>query len=246
MNLNRQGAVALAKDVSAGSSSISETIELLVCPSNVYLDAVKSSLGKSRIAVGGQDVYFESEGAFTGETSPLQLCDLGCQFVILGHSERRHVIGESDELINKKVKATLQANLTPILCVGETLSERESGRTMQVVDSQFAGSLAGISGNQLARIVIAYEPVWAIGTGKNATPEQAQQVHADLRKQVAQRYNTELASQLRILYGGSVKPENAGELLVQPDIDGALIGGASLNADSFLAIAAAADQLSVT
>lgn len=240
MNLNRAGAVALAEAVAAGSSKVSEKIDLLVCPSNVYLDAVRSALGSSRVALGGQDVYCETEGAFTGETSPLQLSDLGCQFVILGHSERRHVIGESDQLINKKLKAALQANLIPILCVGETLAERESGQTMDVVDTQFAGSLAGIDDQEISKVVIAYEPVWAIGTGKTATPDQAQEVHADLRKRVAERYNKTIASSLRILYGGSVKPDNASELLAQPDIDGALIGGASLKADGFLAIAAAA------
>ncbi|MDG1873342.1 MAG: triose-phosphate isomerase, partial [Mariniblastus sp.] len=186
-------------------------------------------------------VYFEQQGAFTGETSPNMLTDIGCSFVILGHSERRHVIGETDELINKKVYAALEAGLTPVLCVGESLDDREAGNTQDVVKSQFSGSLAGMSEDQIRKTVIAYEQVWAIGTGKTASPAQAQEVHADLRKLIAERYNSETSEAIRILYGGSVKPDNAAELMSQTDIDGALVGGASLKAPSFTAIINAAN-----
>jgi triosephosphate isomerase len=193
----------------------------------------------SNVAVGGQDVYFEGNGAFTGETSTAMLTDIGCSHVILGHSERRNVIGENDELINKKTKAALAAGLTPVVCVGELLEEREAGKTAAVVKSQVEGSLDGLTEADMKKVVIAYEPVWAIGTGKTATPEQAQEVHADLRKLLAERYNQQTADTVRILYGGSVKPDNAAELMSQADIDGALVGGASLKADSFSAIIAA-------
>ena len=164
------------------------------------------------------------------------LKDLGCTYVILGHSERRNVIGECDKLINKKVHAALDAGLVAVLCVGELLEEREAGKTIEVVKSQFEGSLAGVSAEQMKHVVIAYEPVWAIGTGKTASPEQAQEVHADLRKIMASYYNQETADSVRVLYGGSVKPANAAELMSQPDIDGALVGGASLKVDSFTGI----------
>jgi triosephosphate isomerase (TIM) len=181
-------------------------------------------------------VYQEKQGAFTGEVSPNMLRDLGCKYVILGHSERRAIFHESNEAINKKVHAAFAAGLIPIVCVGEQLAEREVGRTLEVVRQQFEGSLAGMSGSQMEQTVIAYEPVWAIGTGKVATPEEAEQVHADLRKMVESRYNREIASKVRIQYGGSVKPDNARALLSQPNIDGALVGGASLKVDDFLGI----------
>lgn len=237
MNLDRTEAVDLARKITQNSNGLPAEIDLLVCPPHVYLDAVGAELAGKRCSLGAQDAYFEPAGAFTGETSMGMLNDLGCQYVILGHSERRHVIGETDELINKKVHAALSAGLIPILCVGETLAERESDQTMDVVRSQFAGSLAGLDAEQLKGVVIAYEPVWAIGTGRTATPEQAQTVHADLRKLIASDYNQALADGMLILYGGSVKPDNAADLLSQADIDGALIGGASLDASGFLAIA---------
>lgn len=237
MNLNRAGAVALAQSVVAGARVAAE-VDLLICPPAVYLDAVRAAAG-DKLAVGAQDVYFEPDGAFTGEISTGMLKDLGCRFVILGHSERRHVIGENDALINRKLVASLAASLTPILCVGETLDEREADRTEQVVSSQLTASLAGLNGDQMAKVVIAYEPVWAIGTGRTATPEQAQEVHAQIRQWLAKHFSKSIADKIQILYGGSVKPDNAGNLLSQADIDGALIGGASLKADSFLAIASA-------
>ncbi len=187
-------------------------------------------------------MYHEAAGAFTGEISAAMLVDIGCRYVILGHSERRHILGETDRQINLKVRAALAAGLIPIVCVGELLGEREAGKTAEVIRTQFTGSLAGVSADEMARSVIAYEPVWAIGTGKVATPEQAQDVHRDLRKLIQAQYNAAIAEQVRIQYGGSVKPSNAAELLAQPDIDGALVGGASLKASDFLGIAAGAEQ----
>ena len=233
MNLTRSESVALA---SALCEADATNADILVCPPYVYLDAVAQAVSGGSVNVGSQDAYFEASGAFTGEISVGMLQDIGCQFVILGHSERRHVIGETDELINKKVQAVLAAGLIPVVCVGETLEEREAGNTLNVVKSQFEGSLAGLTAEQMAKTVIAYEPVWAIGTGKTATPDQAQEVHADLRKIIADRYNSETSEIVRILYGGSVKPANAAELMGQSDIDGALVGGASLKADSFIEI----------
>lgn len=238
MNLDRAGAVKLAREVVEKAGSISKA-DLLVSPAFVHLDAVHAVLADSPVALGAQDVYFEPNGAFTGEISTSMLADLGVRYVILGHSERRHILGETDEQVRAKTAAALAAALTPIVCVGELLAERESGATGAVIRRQVEGSLAGFTGDQVAELVIAYEPVWAIGTGKVATPEQAEEVHLDLRRILAERYNAATAERVRILYGGSVKPSNAAELIAQPDIDGALIGGASLKAADFLAIAAA-------
>ncbi len=238
MNLTRSDAVELARGVGAAAGD--GEVDVLVCPTFVHLDGVLGAVEGSKVTVGAQDVYFEGNGAFTGETSTEMLNDLGCQFVILGHSERRNVIGECDQLINKKLHAALAAGLKPVLCVGELLDEREAGKTMEVVTSQIEGSLKDVSAEQMAEVVIAYEPVWAIGTGKTATPEQAQDVHADLRSLFVSRYNQEVADNVRILYGGSVKPANAADLMACPDIDGALVGGASLKAESFADIIAAA------
>jgi triosephosphate isomerase (TIM) len=237
MNLNRAAAVALAEAVAKRAEGV-EGVDLAVCPPFCYLEAVGRAIAGSKVALGAQNMYHQADGAFTGEISAAMLCDLGCRYVILGHSERRHVLGESDAEINKKVLVALAAALTPIVCVGELLAEREAGRTSEVIRRQFDGSLAGLSPQQMGRIVIAYEPVWAIGTGKVATPQQAEGVHLDLRKIIANRYNEEIAQSVPIQYGGSVKPENAAELLRQPDIDGALVGGASLKADQFIGIVA--------
>ncbi len=235
MNLNRADAVALAAAVAKGADA-SKGIDVAVCPPSVYLDAVAGVVRGTGVGLGAQNMYHESKGAFTGELSAAMLKDVGCQYVILGHSERRHILGESDAAINLKVKAALAAGLTPILCVGETLAEREAGKTQQVNQTQFDGSLAGILADDMAKLVIAYEPVWAIGTGKTASPQQAQEVHLDLRNLLKTRYNAAIAEVVRIQYGGSVKADNAAELLEQPDIDGALVGGASLKADDFLGI----------
>lgn len=237
MNLSRGQSVelarALAEHVARGPA---RPAELVVCPPYVYLDAVRQTLEGSPISLGAQNLYHEPNGAFTGEISASMLVDLGCRYVILGHSERRHILGESNDAVNRKVHAALAANLTPIVCVGETLAEREANRTFAVVESQCAGSLAGLSTGQVAQLVIAYEPVWAIGTGKVATQEQAEEVHQELRRLLATRYNSDVAEAVRILYGGSVKADNASGLLSQANIDGALVGGASLAAESFLGI----------
>jgi triosephosphate isomerase len=239
MNLDRAASVALAQGVVEGTASV-QGVDVAVCPPFVYIDPVAQVLKGSKVGLGAQDMYHEAKGAFTGEISAAMLCDVGCNCVILGHSERRHVLGETDAQINKKVHAALAAKLTPILCVGELLAEREAGQTLDVIRRQFIGSLAGLSAEQMAGTVIAYEPVWAIGTGKTATPEQAEQVHLDLRRILEDRYNKQVAEQVRIQYGGSVTADNAAQLLAQPDIDGALVGGASLKTATFLAIVTAA------
>lgn len=241
MNLTRAEAVELARGILRETSSI-EGVEIAVFPPFVYVDAVRQVLAGSRVAWGLQNVSYEPNGAFTGEISVAMAQDLGCKHVILGHSERRHKLGETDETINKKTVAALSGGLLPIVCVGETLAEREAGQTMQVISAQVAGSLANLTAEQMTRVVIAYEPVWAIGTGRNATPEQAEEVHLALRNLLAARYNAEVAQKVRIQYGGSVKASNARDLLSQPDIDGALVGGASLQLDQFLGIVAAARE----
>lgn len=238
MNTSREEALALVNDLASGLDGQSSAVDVLVCPPAVWLCSVAEAAAGSGIHVGAQNVWHEPSGAYTGELSVEMLKESGCGFVILGHSERRHVIGESDELINKKVSAALGGGLTAILCVGELLEDREAERTEEVLTSQMAGGLAGIE--DLANVVIAYEPVWAIGTGKTATPEQAEAAHAHLRKWVEKNYTAESAAGIRILYGGSVKPANAESLLSQENVDGALVGGASLKADLFLPIIAAA------
>lgn len=217
-----------------------DRVTVAVCPPFPYLLAVADVLRGSRVLLGAQNAYPAAEGAFTGEVSPAMLLDAGCRYVILGHSERRHIIGESDEFIHRKVDASLAAGISVILCVGETLQQREREETEAVLDGQLTSALNGIAQTHLDRVVIAYEPVWAIGTGRNATPEQAQQAHAFLRGRCAELFGEAAAERLLIQYGGSVKPENAASLMGQPDVDGALVGGASLRADSFLAIVAAA------
>lgn len=239
MNLTRAECVALAKSIVSRATSAADA-EIAICPPFVYLDAVSQVVAGSTVGLGAQDCYHESFGAFTGEICVAQLADVGCRYVILGHSERRRILGETNVEVNRKARAALAAGLTPIVCVGETLAEREANQTRDVVQEQLAGSLAGLSTDQAAKVVIAYEPVWAIGTGKVATPAQAEEVHADLRKMLETRYDSQLAASVRIQYGGSVKPDNAAELLAQPNIDGALVGGASLKADSFLGIVAGA------
>jgi triosephosphate isomerase len=236
MNMDRAGGVALATGIADRAGEVLD-VDLLVCPPSVYVAAVADAVKGKGIEVGGQNMYFEPSGAFTGEVSAAMLLDVGAKYVILGHSERRHIFNESDAEINKKTHAALAAGLAPIVCVGELLDEREAGRTAEVIKTQFEGSLAGITAEQILGVVIAYEPVWAIGTGKVASPEQAEEVHADLRNLLAKRYNQGVADRVRILYGGSVKASNAAELLGQPNIDGALVGGASLKVEDFLGIA---------
>ena len=239
MNLDGAAAVALAKGLAAELADSGE-VDVAVCPPHVYLQSVAEVLGDGPVQLGAQNMYHEPEGAFTGEISAGMLLDVGCRYVILGHSERRHILGETNADVNRKVLAALTAGLVPIVCVGETLAEREAERTAEVIQDQVHGSLADVTADQASRLVIAYEPVWAIGTGKVATPEQAAAVHDDLRTLLENRYNAAAAASVRIQYGGSVKPDNAGELLACQNIDGALVGGASLTVDSFLGIVRAA------
>ena len=240
MNLDRVQARDLSAAVAARRGEAA-AVELVLCPPAPYVDAVGATLAAARadIGLGGQNAHDKANGAFTGEVAPAMLVDLGCRYVILGHSERRTLFGETDASVNAKTKSALAAGLTPIVCVGETLAEREAGRTEAVVTAQVNGSLTGIPAADLEKIVVAYEPVWAIGTGKVATPEQAQEVHALIRRLLAALASPAVAEKVRIQYGGSVKPDNAAVLAAQPDIDGALVGGASLKADDFLGIARA-------
>ena len=210
-------------------------VEVAVAPPFTALAALQNALAGTPIALAAQNAHFEKSGAFTGEISVGMLAELGVRYVILGHSERRQLFGESDELVAKKLRAVQGAGLRPILCVGELLAEREAGRTFDVLARQLAGSLAGADPAKAVELVVAYEPVWAIGTGRTATPELAQEAHAFLRARLADRFGAD-AGRIRIQYGGSVKPDNAAELLAQPDIDGALVGGASLDPESFSAI----------
>lgn len=212
-------------------------VEVAVCPPFPALAAVGTALQGSGIALGAQDMHWEKEGAFTGAVSAGMLLDLGCRFVILGHSERRQHFGETDAAVRRKVRAALATGLTPIVCVGETLAERDAGQTLAVVARQVRAALEGLTGADLGRLALAYEPVWAIGTGRTATPEQAQEVHAALRRLLAEQGG---GSATRILYGGSVKAENAAALLRESEIDGALVGGASLVAEQFARIVEAA------
>ena len=213
-----------------------EETEAVVAPPFVALSPVAERLAGTRIALAAQDCFWEEQGAFTGEISPPMLQDVGCRYVIIGHSERRAYFGETDETVNNKVKAVLSHDLLPIICVGESLEERERGDTFKIVERQIQEGLKGLDGAVVQTLVVAYEPIWAIGTGKTATPEQAQEVHAFIRGLVATIFSPEGAEGIRIQYGGSVKPDNVDELMAQPDIDGALVGGASLEVDSFARI----------
>jgi triosephosphate isomerase len=237
MNTDGRSSVDLARRIASESGGVAEqSVTVAICPPFVYLQTVVKALNGSSIAVGAQDSYFEPKGAFTGEISVSMLKDIGCTYCICGHSERRHVIGETDELINRKVTATINGGLLPILCVGELLDEREASKTEEVVTRHVKKGLAGLSAEKVSAVTIAYEPVWAIGTGLTATPQQAQEVHDFIRKLLAQMYDEKLAEEIRIQYGGSVKPDNAAELMGQNDVDGLLVGGASLKADDFLMI----------
>ena len=211
-------------------------VDIVVAPPFTSLVAAKSAIGETAIGLAAQNVHWEDKGAFTGELSAAMLLDAGCGWVIIGHSERRQFFGETDDTVNKRLKAALKAGLKPIVCVGETLDQREAGSTDEVVSAQLAGGFSGIDESSFADTVIAYEPIWAIGTGKTATSDQAQEIHGVVRGWLAENYGAEKAQETRILYGGSVKPGNAAELLAMEDIDGALVGGASLKADDFGAI----------
>jgi triosephosphate isomerase len=212
-------------------------VEIVIAPPFTAIAKLSELLGGSqKISLGAQNMYFEMSGAFTGEISPAMLRELFVRFVILGHSERRQIFGETDAIVNKKVLTAMACGLKPIVCVGETLDERDAGRETEILTTQLRGSLAGVTPEQMLQIVVAYEPVWAIGTGRNATPEQAQEVHAYLRGELKRLFGVNVANTVRILYGGSVKPDNAHVLFSQPDIDGGLVGGASLDPEAFAAI----------
>jgi triosephosphate isomerase len=211
-------------------------VELVVAPPFTALHAVAEAARNSPIAVAGQDVYWEREGAFTGEVSAPMLKESGAEYAIVGHSERRRLFGDTDQTVNRKALAAFQAGLYPIVCIGETLEEREANRTNDVLDTQIKAGLDGLTGDQIAELVVAYEPVWAIGTGRNATPEQAGDAHAHIRGRLKQWFGGEPAERCHIIYGGSVKPDNIGALAALPDIDGALVGGASLDVRAFISI----------
>jgi triosephosphate isomerase len=235
MNMNTASAVSLASGLVKELEGV-DSVDVAVCPPFVYLQAVAAALSASNIALGSQNVYFEESGAFTGEISCDMLKDVCCTYAIIGHSERRHVMGETDELINKKISAAINSGLLPIFCVGELLEERQAGTTNDVVARQVKKGLEGICDERIQAVTIAYEPVWAIGTGLTATPEQAQEVHAMIRGLLTELYGKDIAQSLRIQYGGSAKPGNTAELMGQPDVDGLLVGGASLKVEDFAAM----------
>jgi len=236
MNTCRESAGSLVTALRAEVPAPRDDIDVVVCPPFTYLSHAVGLAGDSGVEVGGQNAWTEASGAYTGEVSCEMLLDVGCKWVVLGHSERRQINGESDELINTKVRKALASGLKVILCVGELLEQREAEQTERVLERQMAGGLAGVESIAMADVVVAYEPVWAIGTGKVATDEQAESAHAFLRSWLGTRFDEDVAASVRILYGGSVKPDNAVGLLGQPNVDGALVGGASLKAELFIPI----------
>ncbi|MCI5223494.1 MAG: triose-phosphate isomerase [Candidatus Electrothrix sp. AR4] len=232
MHLTKAEAVELASAVADASKGLTDR-EVMIAPSFISLAAVKEAVANTPVRVAAQNAAWEKEGAFTGEISPPMLQDVGADMVILGHSERRHVFGEDNAMVNQRLLGALQFDLTPILCIGETLEEREQENTFKVVEEQLTQGLKGVHAEQMSQVVLAYEPVWAIGTGKTASKEQAQEIHAFIRQILVTLYEKTLADTVRVLYGGSVKPENIDSLMAQPDVDGALVGGAALQAESF-------------
>lgn len=240
MNNDLQQSVNLIEELKSKLANKTVNCDVVICPPFTSLYEAKKIIDGSIIKLGAQNMFYEDSGAFTGEISAPMLKSVGCEYVILGHSERRTIFGEKDEMINKKVRKAISQNLKPILCVGETLEEREKDVTEKVVKRQIEKGLNYVTPDEVLSVIIAYEPVWAIGTGKTATPEQAQEVHAFIRKLLASMYSKDFAELIPIQYGGSVKPDNAKELLSQKDIDGALVGGACLKADSFIGIIDAA------
>jgi triosephosphate isomerase len=235
MNLDLDEAVSLVNTI-ADSISDLPGVDVLVAPPFTTISAVKQAIGHAKILLGAQNMHWEMSGAFTGEISGRMLREIGCTHIILGHSERRMLFSETNEMIDLKMKSAVVLGLIPILCIGETIEQREAGQTFEVIEDQLAASLKNFRVNKdmPATTVLAYEPVWAIGTGLTATPEQAQEIHYFIRKWIENNFNAELAQQIRILYGGSVKPDNVKDLMAEADIDGALVGGASLKADSFV------------
>ncbi|MBO6794333.1 MAG: triose-phosphate isomerase [Balneolaceae bacterium] len=244
MNCGPVDAAELLEGLENAKTEVAEEVDVLVCPPFVSLGMSVNYLQDTDIHVGAQNIHFEDNGAFTGEISASMLTECGCSFVIIGHSERREYFGETDSSVNKKIKKALAFDLVPVLCVGESLDQRKQDIHFDLVKNQVTAALEGISGDEALDVVIAYEPIWAIGTGETASKEQAQEMHAHIRGVVADLYDQETADEIRILYGGSMKPANAEELLSQPDVDGGLIGGASLNAESFAEIISIAEKLS--
>lgn len=240
MNKAVPEALALVRELRGAVAALGDKVEVVIAPPFVALQPVHVALEGAPIQLAAQNCHWEASGAFTGEISASMLVELGCAYVIVGHSERRQFFGETDATVNKRAKAVKAAGMTPIICVGETLAEREANQTLTVVERQVRGALEGFSGADVATFVMAYEPVWAIGTGRTATTAQAQEVHAAIRGLLSRLYDEGTAGRVRIQYGGSVKPDNAAELLGQPDVDGALVGGASLKAADFVAIVKAA------
>lgn len=241
MNKTSAEGVALVKDIMVSTGQQTE-VDIVVCPPFTALASVSAAIEGTAVRLGGQNMHPQPSGAFTGEISAEMLRHHFATFVIIGHSERRTYFHETDAFINEKVHAALKNLLKPILCIGETLQDRDSGKTLEVIKTQLDGGLAGVEADDLVNVVLAYEPVWAIGTGRTATPAQAQEVHAFIREWLGEHYGAATAQKVRILYGGSMKPANAGELLSQPDIDGGLIGGAALDANSFVELVEAARQ----
>ncbi|MBS3764737.1 MAG: triose-phosphate isomerase, partial [Planctomycetes bacterium] len=242
MNLDLETSVGLVQDLRDQVGDVDD-VTLAVGPPFVYLNAVADILEGTKIGVAAQNMYTQPEGAYTGEVSGPMLLDVGCEYVILGHSERRHVFAEPDELINQKVQKAFEYGLKPIVCVGEKLEQRKAGDTERIVCGQVESALEGVVREQMEEVTLAYEPVWAIGTGETATPQQAEQVHAIIRSLVTDLFDAELADELVIQYGGSVKPHNAADLLAQEDVDGALVGGASLAAETFVPIIEAGQNI---
>jgi len=236
MNNDLNETETLITELLAGMPTLSANEGVIICPPFTSLPLAADLIGSSALSLGAQNMSDKEDGAYTGEISGRMLRSVGCEYVILGHSERRQYFRETDALINEKAKKALAVGLAPIVCVGETLQQREDGLTMDVVSTQVRGVLEGLSSSDMSRVVVAYEPVWAIGTGRNATPEQAQEVHRQIRGLVVQSYGEAVAENLSVLYGGSVKPDNVADLISQDDIDGSLVGGACLKKESFLSI----------
>lgn len=241
MNKTPEEGAKLASEI-ASIVSKDASVDVVICPTFTALDRVSQAIEESAVKLGAQNLYPKTSGAYTGEISPEMLREVFAKFVILGHSERREYFGESDAFVNEKVKFSLENLINPILCIGETLEQREADETLEVVKTQLLGGLVGVEASQMGSVVVAYEPVWAIGTGKTATPEMAQEVHGSIRALLNEKYGDAVGEKVRILYGGSMKPANAEELLSQKDIDGGLIGGAALDSNSFCDLVAAAKR----
>jgi triosephosphate isomerase len=234
-----QDAVVFVKELRSAVKDVHD-VEIVVAPPFTAIHAAAEAARNANIGVAAQDLYWEREGAFTGEVSPRMIKEAGAEYAIVGHSERRRLLGETDAIVNRKVVAAIGASLTPIVCIGETLEEREANATLTVLDRQLKDGLDGLTGAQIAELVVAYEPVWAIGTGRNATAAQAGEAHAHIRQRLRQWFGADAADHCHVIYGGSVKPDNIRELIAEPDVDGALVGGASLEPESFAKIIAAA------